>query len=128
MASPAEIFYTFYTKSLPNSTPVVGSVPRIVGSYGNYIDSPRTPAQIAAWDARTVVNGTSNDAGRDQGWVTEMRINLDSLGYNVNQADGDVVALNFSIWDNDFLFENDPLKMYSTKTYYQAPWGNVNDN
>ena len=126
MASPAEIFYTFYTKSLPDSTPVVGSVPRIVGSYGNYDGSPRTPAQIAVVDARTVVNGTSNDAGRDQGWVTEMRINLDSLGYNVNQADGDVVALNFSIWDNDFLFENDPLKMYSTKTYYQAPWGNVN--
>jgi len=127
MASPAEIFYTYWTKSLPDSTPVVGSLPRIVGSYGSYDGTPRTDREIAIVDARTVVNGISNDAGRDQGWVTEMRINLDSLGYDVNQSDGDVIALNFSIWDNDFLFENDPLKMYSTKTYYQAPWGNVNE-
>ena len=126
-ASPAEIFYTFYTNGLPDSTPVVGSLPRIVGSYGSYDGTPRTDRQIAILDARTVVNGISNDAGRDQGWVTEMRINLDSLGYNVNQADGDFIALNFSIWDNDFLFENDPLKMYSTKTYFQSPWGNTNE-
>jgi hypothetical protein len=125
-ASPSEIFYTYWTNSLPDSTPVVGSVPRIVGSYGNYDGTPRTPAQIAVVDARTVVNGTSNDAERDQGWVTEMRINLDSLGYNINQPDGDFIALNFSIWDNDFLFENDPLNIYTTKTYYQCPWGNVN--
>ncbi len=126
LASPAEIFYTYWTNGLPDSTPVVGSVPRIVGTYGSYDGTPRTEREIAIVDARTVVNGISNDAGRDQGWVTEMRINLDSLGYNVTQANGDVIALNFSIWDNDFLFENDPLKTYSTKTYYQAPWGNVN--
>ena len=126
MASPAEIFYTYWTNALPDSTPVVGSLPRIVGTYGSYDGTPRTDREIAIVDARTVVNGISNDAGRDQGWITEMRINLDSLGYNVNQPDGDVIALNFSIWDNDFLFENDPLKTYSTKTYYQAPWGNAN--
>ncbi len=125
-ASPSEIFYTFYTNSLPDSTPVVGSVPRIVGSYGSYDGTPRTEAQIAIIDARTVINGISNDAGRDQGWVTEMRINLDSLGYNINKPGGDFIALNFSVWDTDFLFENDPLKMYTTKTYYQCPWGNVN--
>ncbi|HRN26734.1 MAG TPA: T9SS type A sorting domain-containing protein [Ignavibacteriaceae bacterium] len=127
MASPSDIFYTFYTNGLPDSTPVVGSLPRIVGSYGSYDGTPRTDREIAIVDARTVVNGTSNDAGRDQRWVTEIRVNLDSLGYDVNQTDGDVIALNFSIWDNDFLFENDPLKMYSTRTHYQAPWGNANE-
>lgn len=125
-ASPVEIFDTYWTSGLTDVTPVVGAEPRLVGTYGNYDGTPRTPEQIAVLDAKTVVNGTSNDAGRDEGWVTEMRINLDSLGYNINQPGGDFIALNFSIWDNDFLFENDPLKMYTTKTYYEAPWGNVN--
>jgi hypothetical protein len=126
LASPGEVFYTYWTSGLTDTTPVVGGVPRIVGSYGNYDGSPRTERQIAIFDARTVVHGSANDAGLDEGWVTEMRINLDSLGYNINQPGGDCVALNFSIWDNDFLFNSNPLKMYSTKTYYQAPWGNVN--
>ena len=91
------------------------SYPRFIGKYGNFTDTTRTPEQRAAWDAKTVINGTSNDAGRDEGWITEMRIDLASVGYDVTDADGDIIGLNFSIWDCDYLFEGDPLKINVTQ-------------
>jgi len=128
IAKAAEYFYTFWTAGLPSELPVVGSYPRFIGKYGNFTDTTRTPEQRAAWNATTVINGTSNDAGRDVSWITEMRIDLASVGYDVTDADGDVVALNFSIWDCDYLFEGDPLKINVTRTHLQSPWGNANAN
>ena len=128
VAKAAEYFYTFWTAGLPSEVPVVGSYPRFIGKYGNFTDTTRTPEQRAAWNATTIINGTSNDAGRDVSWITEMRIDLASVGYDVTGADGDVVALNFSIWDCDYLFEGDPLKINATRTHYQSPWGNQNAN
>ena len=80
IAKAGEFFYTFWTAGLPSEVPVVGSYPRFIGKYGNFTDTTRTPEQIAAWDAITVVFGTSNDAGRDENWVTEMRIDLNING------------------------------------------------
>ncbi len=37
-------------------------------------------------------------------------------------------ALNFSIWDCDYLFEGNPLKINATRTHLQSPWGNANAN
>jgi hypothetical protein len=128
IAKAAEYFYTFWTAGLPSEVPVVGSYPRFIGKYGNFTDTTRTPEQRAAWDAKTVINGISNDAGRDVSWITEMRIDLASIGYDVTDADGDVVALNFSIWDCDYLFEGDPLRISATRTHLQSPWGNANAN
>ena len=128
IAKAGEFFYTFWTAGLPSEVPVVGSYPRFIGKYGNFTDTTRTPEQRAAWNAVTVINGTSNDAGRDEGWVTEMRVDLASMGYDVTDADGDLIGLNFSIWDCDYLFEGNPLKINVTRTHLQSPWGNANAN
>jgi hypothetical protein len=122
-----EFFYTWWYFNI-DTLVVPGAPPRFIGRYGNFDDTTRTPEQIAAWDAVTIVDGTSNDAGRDNGWTVEMRISLDSLGYDVTQPEGDIVMLNFSIWDCDYLFEGNPSTVNSTRTHFQSPWGNENSN
>lgn len=126
-ANATEFFYTWWYVNIETLV-VPGAPPRFIGRYGNFDDTTRTPEQIAVWDAVTVVNGTSNDAGRDEGWTVEMRIALDSLGYDVTQPDGDIVMVNFSIWDCDYLFEGNPAIVNSTRTHFQSPWGNTNAN
>ncbi|MCF8268308.1 MAG: T9SS type A sorting domain-containing protein [Ignavibacteriales bacterium] len=127
-AAPVEYFYTYWLAGLPNTTPVVGANPRFIGRYGNFNDTTRTPEQIAAWDARTVINGVSNDPFRDDGWVVEMKFDLGVLGYDVTDVNGDFVMFNMSIWDCDYLFEGDPGKISTTRTHWQSPWGNANGN
>jgi len=127
-APPIEYFYTWWLAGLPNPNPVIGANPRFAGTYGNFTDTTRTPEQIAAWDARTVVKGISNDALRDTSWTVEMKVDLGVLGYDVTKPAGDVVPLNFSIWDCDFLFEGNPSKISTTRTAWQSAWGNVNQD
>ena len=122
-----EFFYTWWYLNI-DTLVVPGAPPRFIGRYGNIDDITRTPEQIAAWDAVTIVDGMSNDAGRDNSWTVEMRISLDSLGYNVTHPDGDIIMLNFSIWDCDYLFEGNPSTVNSTRTHFQSPWGNTNAN
>jgi hypothetical protein len=55
-----------------------------------------------------------------------MRISLDSLGYDVNKPGGEIVEINFSIWDNDYLFEGNPAAVNSARAWWQSPWGNAN--
>ncbi|HSW53739.1 MAG TPA: T9SS type A sorting domain-containing protein [Ignavibacteriaceae bacterium] len=126
-APPIEYFYTWWYINIPSYI-VPGAPPRFVGKYGNFDDTTRTPEQINAWNAKTVVNGTSNDAGRDEGWTVEMRMDLGVIGYDVTQASGDIIMLNFSIWDCDFLFEGNPSTVNTTRTHFQSPWGNANAN
>jgi hypothetical protein len=126
-APPVEYFYSWWYVNIPTYV-VPGAPPRFIGRYGNFDDTTRTPEQINAWNAKTIVNGTSNDAGRDQGWTVEMRMDLGVIGYDVTQASGDIIMLNFSIWDCDYLFEGDPSKVNTTRTHFQSPWGNANAN
>ena len=127
-ASPSEYFYTWWLGNLAYS-PVIGASPRFCGvPFGNNLDTTRTPEQVAAWDARTIVHGISNDNLRDTSWVVEMKVDLGVLGYDVTKPDGDVVALNFSIWDCDHLFEGNPSTISTTRTAWQSPWGNVNQD
>ncbi|NUN10300.1 MAG: T9SS type A sorting domain-containing protein [Ignavibacteriaceae bacterium] len=128
LAGAAEYFLTYWLAGLPNTTPVVGAKPRFVGKYGNFNDTTRTQEQRDAWDAGIVIKGVSNDSGRDTGWVVEMKIDLTVLGYDVTRPQGDVVLLNFSIWDCDYLFEGVPGRISSTRTHWQSPWGNANAN
>lgn len=128
LAGAAEYFLTYWLAGLPNTTPVVGAKPRFIGKYGNFNDTTRTPEQRDAWDAGIVIKGVSNDAGRDTGWVVEMKVDLTVLGYDVTRPQGDVVLLNFSIWDCDYLFEGVPGRISCTRTHWQSPWGNANAN
>jgi hypothetical protein len=130
-ASAAEFFYTYWLAGLPSplDQPRVGAQPRFIGKFGNFTDTTRTPEQIDAWDAFTKVNGVSNDdSSPDNGYVVEMKIKLSALGYNPTSPNGDVVMLNFSIWDCDWLFSGNPGRVASTRTWLQGPWGNTNSH
>ena len=124
-----EFLYSYWYTNVPQYV-VPGAPPRFWGTrYGNFTDTTRTPAQIAVWDAKTVVNGgQSNDAGRDESWVVEMRISMDSLGYNLARPEGDIIMLNFSIWDCDYLYEGVPSAISTTRTHFQSPWNEVANN
>ncbi|MBI3195829.1 MAG: hypothetical protein HYZ34_15380, partial [Ignavibacteriae bacterium] len=93
-----------------------------------------TPGIVPTFDnnfasARFSVNGTSNDdAGFDVGYSIELSLRLDSLGYDANDGGGDVLELNFSIWDADWNWPNDPARFSSNKTWWQNPWNNLGNN
>jgi hypothetical protein len=127
-AAPAvEYFYTWwYVNATQYLQP--GVPPRFIGRYGNFSDTTRTPEQIAAWDAVSIIKGLSNDDSViDTAWIVEMRVDLGVLGYDVTVPEGDIVALNFSIWDGDWIFSGTPSRITSSRTWFQGPWGNAND-
>ncbi len=125
-ALATEYFYTWwYVNAAQYLQP--GVPPRFVGTYGNFDDTTRTPEQHLAWDAVSKIIGTSNDDSTpDTAWVVEMRVNLNNQGYDITKSEGDVIALNFSIWDGDWIFSGDPFRLSETRTWFQGPWGNSN--
>ena len=135
-APASEYFYTWWYCCMNDSTfqIVPGMPPRFIGRWGTWGDTTRTQEQRDAWDAAYQVLGglSCRDtlAGgvleNDQALVVEMKIDLTVMGYNVTDSDGDVVALNFSIWDGDWIWASDPFKIASSRTWFQAPWGNAN--
>ena len=75
------------------------------------------------------VNGTVNvdtTAGgarvADQGWVLEMSVSLDSLGYNANSATTDEVQMSIGIWDGDWTHGGGTS--IATKNWWGNEWGN----
>lgn len=86
----------------------------------------RTATQIQQWDARTIVNGTTNtDATTDVGYTVEMRFNLDSLGYHLNAPGGDIVEWNLSIYDTDNWWKTLGFDLSRNRSWWACPWGNV---
>jgi hypothetical protein len=86
---------------------------------------PRTATQIANWDARTVVNGTTNqDVTTDVGYTVEMVFDLGVIGYNATKAAGDTIEWNISVYDTDNWWKN-PLQtdLSRNRTWLQNPWG-----
>jgi hypothetical protein len=126
-AGAVEFFYSWWYESVPAYLKP-GCPPRFVGIYGNWTDTTRTDEQRAVWDAASVIHGTSCDNGTDTSWVFEMKIDVTKLGYDVTNPDGDIIMLNFSIWDADFLWSGDASRYSVTRTHWQSPWGNVNGN
>jgi hypothetical protein len=121
----AEYLYGWWYPA-QTGTPPVGQQPGFKGLWAeDPPGTPRTPTQIANWDAVTKVHGVANsDAVPDTGWTVEMRFNLTPMGYDITQPAGDVVEWNVSIYDCDQLW---PLTAFfnSTRTWWQDPWGNV---
>ncbi|OQY79380.1 MAG: hypothetical protein B6D45_00855 [Ignavibacteriales bacterium UTCHB3] len=124
---PTEFFYTWWYLNVPQYLQP-GTPPRFIGRFGNFDDTTRTPEQRAAWDAAyRVVGGVScDDSTPDEGWMVEMKIDVSQLGYNITGVDGDVIMFNFSIWDCDWVWGNQPSRISTNRVHYQAPWGNVN--
>ncbi len=113
--TPYEYFYSFW---YDNNSFGPGDPPVFRGIYGS---NDVIPGDSMAFNAKMVVNGISNDSLADNGYTVEMMINLDSVGVNVNNPGGDIIELNFSIWDKD-VFQGRPLDSYTTRTWWQSPW------
>ncbi len=122
---PAEYMYAWwYEDSIDPQPP--GQDPAFIGMWAERPPgSPRTPEQIAAWDAVTIVDGLSNDdSSDDTGYTVEMRFDLGVMGYDVSAPEGDIVEWNVSIYDCDWYWPFDALQFYSNRVWYQCPWGN----
>jgi hypothetical protein len=123
---PAEFFYSWwYPDTCDHAPSAPGKPPDFRGQWGNRDGcTPRTPGMIAVWDGATRVRGLANsDAVLDSGYVMEMRFNLDSLGYNVTQAAGDVIEWNASIYDTDWMWPFDANRFSVNRVWWQSPWG-----
>ncbi len=122
----AEYFYSWWHDELSDPQPV-GTMPSFIGAWAELPHgSPRTPEQIAAWDAVTVVNGVTNDdTTPDTGYTVEMRFDLTPMGYDVTQPGGDVVEWNISIYDCDWFWPIDVNQFSANRVWWQGPWGNA---
>jgi hypothetical protein len=56
-----------------------------------------------------------------------MKINLDSIGYNALNVNGDIIEFNIAIYDMDWLWPEDALKKSVTKVWWQNAWANGNN-
>ena len=128
-APPAEIFYVWWNTDPASTDPQpVGQQPVFAGggpfaAQPSY--APRTPAQINAVDAVTVVKGITNtDALQDTSWTVEMKFNLSALGYDITQAQGDIIEFNLSIYDCDYSWPLVPINLAANRVWWQGPWGN----
>ena len=135
---PAEYFYSWWYPLSPDPQPV-GQLPIFRGRFGVTApldslapdDTTRTPANIAAWDARITIQGQTNtDTTPDQGYTVEMRYDLGVLGYDTSQAAGEIVEWNLSIYDCDCFWPLAPAcasgaNFTVSRSWFQSPWGNA---
>jgi len=121
-----EYLYSWWHDELAEPQPV-GTMPGFIGVWAELPHgSPRTPEQIAAWDAVTVVNGiTNDDSAPDTGYTVEMRFDLTAMGYDVTQPGGDVVEWNISIYDCDWFWPISATTFSANRVWWQGPWGNT---
>lgn len=122
---PAEYFYTWWKEGTADPQPA-GELPNFRGRWGsNPPLAPRDSTQIANWDAGIVINGLSNsDAVIDNGYTVEMRFNLEPMGYNAAQPNGETIEFNIQVYDNDWFWPL-ILKFCSSRVWWQSPWGNA---
>ena len=121
----AEYLYSWWYE-YQTGTPPPGQEPYFIGVWAELPHgSPRTPEQIANWDAVTVVNGlTNSDTVDDVGYTIEMRFNLTPMGYDVTKPEGDIVEWNVSVYDTDWFWPIDAARFSSGRVWWQGPWGN----
>jgi hypothetical protein len=123
---PSEYFYAWWYPESVDPQPA-GQSPTFIGRWSEFPPgSPRTPDQIAAWDAVTVVDGLSNDDSViDTGYTVEMRFSLTEMGYDVTQPGGDIIEWNLGIYDCDWFWPFAPATFGANRVWWQSPWGNA---
>jgi hypothetical protein len=125
---PAEYLYSWWYPTQADPHPP-GQAPSFKGRWAEEPPgSPRTPEQIAAWDAVTVVDGLSNsDAANDRGYTVEMRFNCTPMGYDITDVSGDTFEWNISIYDCDWIWLNPAVqaRVQYNRVWWQSPWGNA---
>ncbi|HEY3217027.1 MAG TPA: hypothetical protein VGK93_11105 [Candidatus Eisenbacteria bacterium] len=138
-APPAEYFYTWWLPENLALARAPGAQPRFRGRWTGCNDNPpdclraRTDAETTAWNAVTAVQGISNDDNNvdgdpnddnDWGYTVEMKFDVGVMGYNYDQAQGDAVEWNLSIYDCDWNWPNQAL-FSANRVWWQDPWGNT---
>ncbi|MFN2370838.1 MAG: hypothetical protein ABR506_06735 [Candidatus Krumholzibacteriia bacterium] len=123
---PSEYAYLWWNPESIDPQPT-GQVPAFIGRWAEWPPyTARTPEQIAAWDAVTVVHGLSNsDTALDTGYTVEMRFDLGVMGYDVTQPAGDIIEWNISIYDTDWFWPINATTFSSNRVWWQSPWGNA---
>jgi hypothetical protein len=123
----AEYFWSWWN-DLQTGTPPPNQAPTFYGRWGeNPHGTPRTPDQIAAWDAAYIVNGTLNNdlpSQNDVGYTVEMRFDVGVMGFNLTQPAGDSVEWNISVYDCDGYWPQSGT-FSANRTWWEDPWGNV---
>ncbi|MGE5498008.1 MAG: T9SS type A sorting domain-containing protein [Syntrophothermus sp.] len=119
-----EHFYTYGWLWAGDSTaPIVGGQPSFKGNdaVAGGQNWKRTANQKERWTAFTkVLGGTSNDTLPDQGYISEHRIRIDSLGYNMTGKI--VLPFSFSIFDGDNFLDSNKTNNAHTKTWWGCEW------
>lgn len=123
-----EHFFTWgynwaYADSFPDANVLHGAPPLYMGNnaVAGGKEEWRTPAQKERWTAFTVVDGISMDSLPDNGWISEQRINIDSLGFNLDR-NGAVLPFSFSMFDADKMFDSSATNGRWNRTWWGCPW------
>ena len=87
-------------------------------------DLPTRGILKAAYSIQGVANSDTDATGKvvaDTGYIFEMSVSLDSLGYNANTATTDAIQASLCVWDGDWL---KLPKAVATKAWFGNEWGN----
>lgn len=116
-------YYWANKDSFPNANVLHGYPPLYMGNsaVAGGLEAWRTPTQQERWTAVTMVNGISMDTLADVGWISEHRINVDSLGFNLDRL-GDVLPFSFSMWDGDRFLDSNSTNNSMTKAWWGCEW------
>ena len=126
-APPGEHFMSWWVPDTSDHAPrAINHAASMVGRWRT-VGSPPTPTQLIAWDAGySVVGKVNSDTTADGSYTFEMRMDLPSNGYDINQAGGDAIEWNASLYDNDWWWPlSNPFRWSINRTWVQSPWGNV---
>jgi hypothetical protein len=126
-APAGEHFMSWWVADTSDHAPrAINHAPTMMGRWRT-LGQPPTPAQQLAWDAAWSVKGKVNsDTLADTSYTFEMRFDLASDGYNINQSGGDAIEWNASLYDNDWYWPmSNPFRWGITRTWAEGPWGNV---
>jgi hypothetical protein len=133
-----EIFYGWVATDWADPTlNQPGKLPGYFGAYGGSRTDTITDANMPqfgllkgqVWDAKTTVQGTTNDDSKiDTSWTTEFKFNLHAFGYTPQNAAGDIIPWNTSIYDADWQWYTgvdsaSKAHFMISKAWTQGQWG-----
>ena len=77
------------------------------------------------WNYAATVNGTSNDdSDTDEGYVMELFINMEAMGYDFDQPGGDRAPFTISVDDYDYNWPFDEQNSFLSRVYWQFAYAN----
>ena len=124
-----ETFYSWMNvgpNALPARADSVGTPPIFLGNFingtGGVVDNVLQGA--------TTVNGVSNDDRNraavftaDGGYTMELRLELGTLGFDMNRAAGDRAALTLAVYDRDNAWPVGQQNLYQGRSWFQSKFG-----